>query len=115
MGSQTKIGPMSGLFLTLMLVAGLHYNEAMLSLMHFFYGLLAVGIGTLTLKYNYQLVNLTGRQDWIESKLGSGSTYLAYKLLALLIVIFGILYAIGLDGPVLKALFSPLQGLFPQK
>jgi hypothetical protein len=75
-------------------------------------GAIAVATGTIMLKYNYQLVGLTGRQDWIENKLGSGSTYLAYKLLALLVIISGLLYASGFYEPLLRILLSPLADLF---
>lgn len=72
-------------------------------------GILAIIVGIFLLKYNYQLVGYTGRQDWIESKLGSGSTYLAYKLLALVIVIGGLLAVTGLGGSVLNWALSPLR------
>ncbi len=77
--------------------------------MQIIYGLLAVIAGTLMLKFNYQLVGFTGRQDWIESKFGSGTTYLAYKLLAILVVFAGILMATGLATPFFTWLFSPLR------
>lgn len=86
----------------------LRYNKPM----QIVYGILAIIAGTLMLKYNYQLVNLTGRQDWIESKLGSGTTYFAYKLLAIFVVIMGILVVTGLATPFLLWLLSPLQHLF---
>jgi hypothetical protein len=76
------------------------------------FGAIAVALGTLMLKYNYQLVGFTGRQDWIENKLGSGTTYFAYKVLALLIIIGGLLYASGLYKPVLETLLSPIANLF---
>ena len=80
----------------------------MFSLSHILWGLIAIAIGILAMKFNYQLVGFTGRQDWIENKLGSGSTYFAFKILAVLLIAFGILYAIGLWEPVGRALFSPL-------
>ena len=84
----------------------------MFTIAHFFYGLIAIGIGTLFLKYNYQIVGYTGRQDWIESKLGGGSTFLVYKLFALLLVIGGLLAATGLGDPVATVLLSPFKGIF---
>ena len=86
----------------------------MFSLAHLFYGIIAVAIGTLLLKYNYQLVGFTGRQDWIEDHLGSGTTYLAYKLFAIVIVLGGVAYATGLGDPVMRTLLSPLKSFFPQ-
>ena len=80
---------------------------------HLAFGLLAITAGIVGLKYNFQLVGITGRLDWIESKLGSGSTYLAYKLLALLLVIGGALYATGLAGSVGNLFLNPIRSLFP--
>jgi hypothetical protein len=77
-------------------------------------GLLMVGLGVLGLRYTFQLLNFTGSQDWIESKLGSGSTLGAYKMLALLLVFIGILETVGLLHGVMNWLLTPLRGLFPQ-
>jgi hypothetical protein len=85
----------------------------MFTLAHFFYGIVIIALGVAGLKYNYQIVNYTGRQDWIEDKLGGGSTFLAYKLFAFLAVIVGILLAFGLINPVLETIFSPLKSAFP--
>ncbi len=78
------------------------------------YGGLAIIIGTLALKYNYQLVNNTSRLEFIESKLGYGSTYTVYKLLSLLLVAGGILYLTGFGDDALAWLTSPLASLFPK-
>ena len=80
----------------------------MFSVSHILWGLLAIGVGVVALKFNYQLVGFTGRQDWIESKLGSGSTYFAFKILAVLLIGFGIIFALGLGDSIGRALFSPL-------
>ncbi len=80
--------------------------------MRFVYGILAIAIGTILLKYNFRLVNYTGRQDWIESKLGSGSTYLAYKLFAVIIVVGGILAITGLGAGLLRWALSPFHQFF---
>ncbi len=87
----------------------------MFSLAHLIYGIILVGLGVVALKYNYQIVGFTGRQDWIESKLGAGSTYLAYKLVALIVVIFGLLLATGLANPALNSLLGPLKTAFGGK
>ena len=77
------------------------------------YGAVAIVIGTLMIKYTFQLVGFTGRQDWIESKIGSGTTYAAYKFFGVLLVLVGVLGAVGLLGGVATAVFSPLRHLFP--
>jgi hypothetical protein len=84
----------------------------MFTFAHLIYGLIMIGLGIVGLKYNYQIVGFTGRQDWIESKLGSGSTYLGYKLFALLLIVIGFLLAVGLMNPVMNAIFGPLKGIF---
>lgn len=85
----------------------------MFTLAHFFYGIIIIALGIVGLKFNYQIVNYTGRQNWIEDKLGGGSTFLAYKLFALLMVVIGLLLAVGLINPVLTSVFSPFKALFP--
>ena len=88
------------------------YNGNMLSFSHILLGILAVTTGVIAIKFNYQLVGLTGRQEWIESKLGSGSTYLAFQVIAVSLILFGILYATGLSTPFGHWLFAPLRGVF---
>lgn len=77
-----------------------------------FYSTLLIGVGILSLKYNFQIVNNTSRLEWIESKLGAGSTFLVYKLLSILLVLAGILYLTGFGPAVLTWLLSPLQNIF---
>ena len=77
-----------------------------------FYGLLMIAVGVITLKYNFQIVNNTSRLEWIESKLGVGSTYLVYKLISVGLVLFGILYMTGFGDEVLRWALSPFANLF---
>lgn len=78
------------------------------------YGLIAIVLGVITLKYNFQIVNNTSRLEFIEDKLGYGTTYLVYKILSVLLVLGGILYLTGLYRPVLDWALAPIIGLFPQ-
>jgi DNA-binding PadR family transcriptional regulator len=88
----------------------------MFSLTNVIIGLLMAGAGTLALKYNFQLVNLTGSPEWIESKLGSGATYGVYKILAILVALAGLIVAAGLGNAVLGWILSPLKDLWtPRK
>jgi hypothetical protein len=77
------------------------------------FGLLAIVIGVVTLKYNYQIVNNTARLESIESRLGYGATYTVYKLLSMLLVLGGILY-LAFGDDMFRILFSPIAGLFPK-
>lgn len=79
-----------------------------------FFGLLAIGLGIAGLKYNFQIVNGGNRLEWFERNLGAGSTYLVYKIGALLLVIGGILYVTGFGPGVVSWLLSPLNALFPK-
>jgi hypothetical protein len=76
-----------------------------------FYGAILIAVGVVTLKYNFQIVQNTSRLEWIESKLGSGSTFLVYKILSVVLVIAGILYMTGFGNAVLTWLLSPLANL----
>ncbi len=76
------------------------------------FGLIAIALGVVTLKYNFQIVNSTSRLEFIESKLGYGSTYLVYKLLSLALIIGGILYITGWGVPFAQWLLSPLTKYF---
>lgn len=78
------------------------------------FGLLAIIVGVLTLKYNFQIVNGTSRLEFIENKLGAGSTYLVYKIFSILLVLGGIIYMTGLSKPVVDWLLTPLVNLFPK-
>jgi len=84
----------------------------MFTIGNFIIGILMIGAGVLTLKYNYQVVGFTGRPEWLEDKLGQGSTYFAYKIFSVLLIIIGMLYATGLSGAFFGWLFSPLKNVF---
>lgn len=84
-------------------------------IMNFIYGMLITALGVVMLKYNYQLVGITGRQDWIEKYLGSGSTYLAFKLVSVVLVFGGILFGFGLLDNILDPILMPLgEAIFPK-
>jgi hypothetical protein len=78
------------------------------------FGLIATALGVFSLKYNYQLVGITGNVGFAERWLGAGSTYFFFKMLSVVLVIGGLLYATGLGVPVFKWLVSPLKVFFPQ-
>jgi hypothetical protein len=87
----------------------------MFSIANIITGLIVVALGVVSLRFNYQLVGITGNQDWIENFLGGGSTYFVYKLFSVILIIAGLLYGTGLAQPFFSWLLSPLSGLFPQK
>ncbi len=77
------------------------------------FSLIAIALGVVSLKYNYQLVNNTVRLDFIESKIGPGSTYLVYKILSVALVLGGLLYLTGFSPAVLDWLVAPIANAFP--
>ena len=78
------------------------------------FGLIAIALGTVTLKYNYAIVNNTSRLEFIESKLGAGMTYTVYKLISIALVLGGILYITGWGEGIATWLLAPLLNLFPK-
>lgn len=75
-------------------------------------GVVLVVLGVLTVKYTYPLVNMTGRQDWIENITGAGTTYGVFKLMGVALVLLGLLIATGFGNDVLNFIFSPLRKIF---
>ena len=78
-------------------------------------GIIMIALGVVSLKFNYQLVGFTGRQQWIESKIGPGMTYFAFKVFSIVLIIIGMLYATGLATPFFTWVFSPLTSVFGGK
>ncbi|KPJ86102.1 hypothetical protein AMJ57_00415 [Parcubacteria bacterium SG8_24] len=74
-------------------------------------GIVLMGIGSLlVIKTKWFLENF-GRIDWAEQKLGSGGTWMFYKLLGIIIIFAGMMMATGLLGGFLLGtvgrLFTP--------
>jgi hypothetical protein len=75
-------------------------------------GLLLIGAGIVMLKYTFQIVGFTGKPDWIEYRLGSGPTYTVYKILGILLAIWGAMYMTGTSRYVTDAIGEALRGIF---
>jgi hypothetical protein len=84
----------------------------MFNIGHILIGLFMTAAGVVIVKYTFKVVNITGRQDWLERYTGSGSTYGMYKLFGVFLVIIGILFATGFGNNVVDFLFSPLKSVF---
>jgi len=80
---------------------------------HFLLGLFLLAAGVVSLKFNYQLVGITGSISWVEKYLGGGSTYFFFKMLSIIACIVGSLYMTGLATPFFDWLLSPLAVFFP--
>ncbi len=81
-------------------------------LTNIFFGILIIAAGVFALKYNYQLVNSFGNDNWFEQHLGAGSTYGVVKIFSVLLILFGLLKIFGLDDDITRFIFSPLSGIF---
>ena len=53
-------------------------------------------IGLILLVYSYKVVQKIGYNDWAESHLGGGGTYLLVKIIGMIAMIIALLLLIGL-------------------
>lgn len=83
-----------------------------MSIKGFIIGLILIAIGTLGVKFNYQISNNLGSMPSLEGFLGPGRQYAIYKLLAVILIIFGFFVMFGVFHDVANFLLSPLQGIF---
>lgn len=63
--------------------------------MRYFYSILGIVFALFYLKYNYKITNLLGPFPTIERYLGPGTTYFFHKLIAIVIIIFSVLWFFG--------------------
>ncbi|HVQ43494.1 MAG TPA: hypothetical protein VMT30_00825 [Candidatus Saccharimonadia bacterium] len=75
-------------------------------------GLSMVALGILGIKFTFWIHNVTGPLDFLERYTGSGSTYGIYKILSVLLVMIGIIWATGFGHNVMDFIFSPFVNLF---
>ncbi len=73
-------------------------------------GLLMVVGGILLLKNNYQVSN-NMRISFAETHLGSGGSYLAWKLLSILLIFAGFSVMFGFYDNILAFILSPLTNI----
>jgi hypothetical protein len=78
--------------------------------MNFILGLIITTIGVLMIIKTEWLVQNFGRIAWFDKHLGTeGGTRLGYKLIAIILLFFGILSITGLHIPFFNWLLSPLM------
>lgn len=71
-----------------------------------------IGAGVVGLKYTFQIVGFTGKPSWIEYRMGSGSTYTVYKLISVLIALWGILYLTNTSHFITDPIGNSLRNIF---
>ncbi len=57
-------------------------------------------------------MHMFGQNNIFERKIGQGSTFLVFQLLAILVILFGFTVMISLHDELLSFLFAPITGLF---
>jgi uncharacterized membrane protein YphA (DoxX/SURF4 family) len=73
-------------------------------------GLIMVVGGVLLLKYNYQVSNNL-RISFAEQHMGSGGSYLLWKIIGVVVVIAGITVVFGFSDNILAWIFSPITNV----
>ncbi len=63
--------------------------------MNFLIGLLIIGLGVVILKYTRQTYEFVGSFTWAEKFFGIGGTITALKLIGIVFIVTGALYALG--------------------
>lgn len=66
--------------------------------MKFLIFLMCEGLGFASIIYTKWLVDSIGRSQFFEEKLGSGGTYTFWKLLGVVLIVFGFFYLFGRLG-----------------
>lgn len=79
--------------------------------MKFILGSIVIIVGALMVIKHTWFVNSFGRSAWAEQHLGSGGTYLMYKLLGVVIIILSLMSMTGLTEKLILAIFGSLFGL----
>jgi len=65
-------------------------------------------VGIILVWKTFAIAQVFGSIYWAEQHLGSGSSYMIYKLVGIIFIALSILYAFGL----VDNLFSPFRNLF---
>lgn len=69
---------------------------------------LLIALAVLVLVKNKKFVDFFGKNSWAERHLGSGGTYTLFKIIALALIFFTLLYLTGM----LDSFFRNTIGLF---
>lgn len=64
-------------------------------MVNFLIGLLVIGLGIIILKYIRPTYEFVGSWVWAEKFFGIGGTVTALKLLGIIFIVFGSIYALG--------------------
>lgn len=79
--------------------------------MNFLIGIFLIAAGAASLVYHQQVFNMTGRIGFVESRLPGGSSSFL-KLMSVLAVILGLLFATGLGSWLTSPINDGIRGVF---
>lgn len=68
-----------------------------------------IGLGIAMIKYNYQIVRMTGKMDWVEQKICD--TYTFVKLMGMLVAFFGFISIFGAETGIIRLLVGWMPGV----
>ncbi|OGE78934.1 MAG: hypothetical protein A2751_00110 [Candidatus Doudnabacteria bacterium RIFCSPHIGHO2_01_FULL_46_14] len=76
--------------------------------MRYFISIIGLSVGIVLVWKTFAIAQLFGSIDWAEEHLGSGGSYLLYKVIGIIFVILSALYIFG----ILDILLLPFRNLF---
>ena len=76
--------------------------------MKYFIGVFVILVGSLVVIRTDWFVANFGHSDWAEAKIGSGGTYLLYKVLGIIFIILSLMGMTGMLGEVIFSVFGRL-------
>lgn len=79
--------------------------------MNFFEGLLIMGVAYLMVRYRAAIYGFFGSFEWLEQKLGQGSTISFIAIMGVVVFFFGLLHMTGSTGAVVQKIFGPIFGV----
>lgn len=78
----------------------------------FLVGLLFAAFGLLVFWQAPWIVQNIAPIGWAERHLASGASYFVYRLVGIIILFGGLLYAVELLDPAVRVLFGPILAIF---
>ncbi|PLX26469.1 hypothetical protein C0581_04360 [Candidatus Parcubacteria bacterium] len=76
--------------------------------MKYFVGIFVMVVGSLMVIKTQWFVSNFGHSEWAETKIGSGGTYLLYKVLGITFIILALMGMTGMLGEVIFSVFGRL-------
>ncbi|PIV90186.1 hypothetical protein COW46_04850 [Candidatus Gracilibacteria bacterium CG17_big_fil_post_rev_8_21_14_2_50_48_13] len=81
--------------------------------MRYFFGILAIAVAVLLLRYNEQAYRIFGRWNWAEKMFTSGGTRSGIKLVAIVAIILSIVFMTDTVNQFRDLLLAPFKAAAP--